>query len=376
MQAPHPPMPNATWPPLRWDIFCRVVDNLGDVGVCWRLAADLADRGHRVRLVIDDATALRWMAPQGHAGVQVLPWPQDKVDCSAWASQVDVAIEAFACDPPARYAQALAPRTAPGVGTAPPALWINLEYLSAEPYVERSHGLPSRPLGGALKWFYFPGFNTRTGGLIRAQDLLENQQAFDRDSWLLQQHLSLQPGERLVSLFCYHTTTLPDLLQTLAGTPCLVLLAGPQAQSLLAAGTPPLPSGMRVQAMPWLSQPGFDRMLWACDVNVVRGEDSLVRALWAGKPFIWQAYPQHDGAHHAKVQALLTQMQADADLRALWAAWNGMAVPAQPARLPAWAAWTAQTLRWRDSLLTQPSLCDQLQAFVHTRLQAGASTDD
>ena len=54
-----------------WDIFCQVIDNFGDIGVCWRLAADLAARGHQVRLWVDDASALHWMAPQGAAGVEV-----------------------------------------------------------------------------------------------------------------------------------------------------------------------------------------------------------------------------------------------------------------------------------------------------------------
>ncbi|MEO7887531.1 MAG: elongation factor P maturation arginine rhamnosyltransferase EarP, partial [Polaromonas sp.] len=43
---------------LQWDIFCKVIDNFGDIGVCWRLAADLASRGHKVRLWVDDASAL------------------------------------------------------------------------------------------------------------------------------------------------------------------------------------------------------------------------------------------------------------------------------------------------------------------------------
>ena len=60
---------------LRWDVYCRVVDNLGDAGVCWRLAAGLAARGQQVRLVIDDAAPLAFMAPQGAPGVQVLGWP-------------------------------------------------------------------------------------------------------------------------------------------------------------------------------------------------------------------------------------------------------------------------------------------------------------
>ena len=56
---------------MRWDLFCRVVDNFGDVGVCWRLACELARRGDAVRLWIDDASALAWMAPDGMAGVEV-----------------------------------------------------------------------------------------------------------------------------------------------------------------------------------------------------------------------------------------------------------------------------------------------------------------
>jgi len=58
---------------MHWDLFCRVVDNFGDIGVCWRLAADLATRGDAVRLWCDDASALAWMAPDGAPGVDGLP---------------------------------------------------------------------------------------------------------------------------------------------------------------------------------------------------------------------------------------------------------------------------------------------------------------
>ena len=59
---------------MLWDIFCKVIDNHGDIGVCWRLATQLAARGHEVRLWVDDAAALDWMAPGGHDRVQVLAW--------------------------------------------------------------------------------------------------------------------------------------------------------------------------------------------------------------------------------------------------------------------------------------------------------------
>ena len=39
---------------MRWDLFCRALDNYGDIGVGWRLAADLGARGEAVRLWLDD----------------------------------------------------------------------------------------------------------------------------------------------------------------------------------------------------------------------------------------------------------------------------------------------------------------------------------
>ena len=117
-----------------WDVFCHVVDNYGDVGVCWRLSRDLAERGHQVRLWLDDPQALKWMAPRGHPLVQVLQWPDPGLLLDIEPAQV--VIEAFGCTLPAPYIDRMAELEHPTV-------WINLEYLSAEDYVERSHGLPS-----------------------------------------------------------------------------------------------------------------------------------------------------------------------------------------------------------------------------------------
>jgi uncharacterized repeat protein (TIGR03837 family) len=141
----------------RWDVFCRVIDNHGDLGVCWRLGVELARRGAQVRLWIDDASALGWMAPQGEPGVQVLPWRDPLADDIPG----DVVVEAFGCNPPAAFLARMAT-------TAVTPVWINLEYLSAEAYVERSHGLCSPqwsgPATGLKKWFFYPGFTPGTGG--------------------------------------------------------------------------------------------------------------------------------------------------------------------------------------------------------------------
>jgi uncharacterized repeat protein (TIGR03837 family) len=196
-------------PALLWDVYCRVIDNLGDAGVCWRLAAGLAASGQRVRLVIDDAAPLAFMAPAGAPDVEVLPWPGP-------TEAGDVVIEAFGCDPPPATVAAMARR-------AEPPVWINLEYLSAEDYVERSHGLPSPqqngPGRGLTKWFYYPGFTARTGGQLREPDLAARRAAFDRGAWLQAQGIALRPGERVVTLFCYDNPAIPTLLQDLATAP-------------------------------------------------------------------------------------------------------------------------------------------------------------
>ena len=204
---------------MQWDLFCRVIDNHGDVGVCWRLAADLGARGEQVRLWLDDASALAWMAPLGAAGVAVHTWPGE-VDVDAGPAPGDVVIEAFGCELPSAFVRRMA-------AAAPAPVWINLEYLSAERYAERAHKLPSPqrvgPAAGLRKWFFYPGFSAPTGGLIRETDLPSRQQAFDASAWLAAQGLARRGGERIVSLFCYPQAALSALLDRLALQPTLML---------------------------------------------------------------------------------------------------------------------------------------------------------
>ena len=350
------PSPN---PPLRWDLFCRVVDNFGDIGVCWRLAADLAGRGHAVRLWVDDASALAWLAPSGAPGVEVVRWTADAPVCEP----AEVVIEAFGCDPPPGFVARMA-------AMARPPVWINLEYLSAESYVERSHRLPSPQHGGPgrglTKWFFYPGFTAATGGLMREPGLEAARSAFDASGWLGAHAIEPRPAERLVSLFCYVEAPLRALLDRLSGAPTLVLATpGHASEGLSHLAAPP---GVRVHRLPWLSQPDYDRLLWSCDLNLVRGEDSFVRAQWAGVPFAWHIYPQHDGVHGDKLDAFLRRfLQAApaslaAEIAGWMRAWNGLSgeLPA----LPDLAAWATQARRWRDDLRGQEDLVTRLLAFV------------
>ncbi|MFG6459370.1 elongation factor P maturation arginine rhamnosyltransferase EarP [Roseateles sp. BYS96W] len=336
--------------PRLWEIFCRVIDNHGDLGVCWRLARDLARRGERARLWVDDVSALAWMAPQHPAGIEVRPWPAGDVDVVPG----DVVIEAFGCDLPDPFVARMAARR-------PAPQWINLEYLSAEDYVERSHGLASPqfsgPGRGLTKHFFYPGFTPRTGGLLREVALATQQASFDGAAWLAQHGWAPRPGERVVSLFAYANPALPALLQALSGRPTLLLACPGPLQAQVASGP-----NLRTIALPYLPQDDYDRLLWACDLNFVRGEDSFVRAQWAGKPFVWQIYPQHDDAHHAKLEAFMARAELPPAWRALWRGWNGLA-PMPPA-LTGLDEAAAHAPGWRSQLTAQPDLVTQLQGFL------------
>ena len=387
-------------PPLRWDLFCQVIDNFGDIGVCWRLAVNLAARGQQVRLWVDDASALAWMAPQGMPGVQVRPWPvQAPPD-----GMGDVVVEAFGCEIAPTVVTAIA-QQAHRKSQAP--VWINLEYLSAEPYVERCHALPSPvlsgPGAGLTKHFFYPGFTSGTGGLLREPDLLERQARFDRSAWRARHGVA--PKALAVSLFCYEPVVLPALLNQLnqldqTKTPKhthLLVTPGRAAAAVRALRdraekdtvdtenaahnssheknnemSLQRMSGVREQlSISYLStvdQTQFDHLLWACDLNLVRGEDSLVRALWAGKPLVWHIYPQGDLAHHDKLHAFLDWLQAPPSLRRFHAVWNGL----EKGDLPALGASTLA--QWADCiqaaharLLVQDDLVTQLWAFVDKR---------
>jgi uncharacterized repeat protein (TIGR03837 family) len=349
---------------LKWDIFCKVVDNFGDIGVCWRLCCDLAARGHGVRLWLDDVSALAWMAPAGCPNVTVIDCSQG-IPPAALATMGDILVDTFGCEFAIELIAAQAINTCSKAlnitnATETRPIWLNLEYLTAESFAERSHTLPythhAGPAAGWTQRYFYPGFNERTGGLLREADLFEQQKLFDRVVWLnqllLQNPFTLNlskglqgfdklrvDGEgvigntRFISLFCYEPAALEALIDQLAAsqTPTCLLVTHGRATAAVEtvleykkqqSSSYSLPEQLSILYLPALTQRGYDHLLWACDLNFVRGEDSLVRAIWAGKPFIWQIYPQTDGAHHKKLGAFLKMMDAPDSLKAAHIAWN------------------------------------------------------
>lgn len=372
---------------LRWDIFCRVIDNFGDIGVCWRLASSLAQRGQQVRLWVDDASALAWMAPGGHpstqGGVQVMAWQPD-APMPADAKPGDVVIEAFGCEIDqawiATNSVATLADSMPAIGQKglEKPIWINLEYLSAESYVVRSHGLRSPVLAGPAqgleKWFFYPGFTAGTGGLI-----------CDKTAPAEPVTAQAEPSAQRISLFCYEPEALPQLLTQLAASTQrseLLVMQGRAQHAVDAAfkkishsenGLSPAWNQRRmllIREQTLVSQIQYDALLQSCDLNFVRGEDSLARALLAGRAFVWQIYPQDDGAHAAKLEAFLDWLQAPPDWREFHRVWNGLSpAPLPPLNIP---SWTRCAQAAQAKLLAQTDLITQLLDFVEEKQKAAA----
>lgn len=362
---------------MRTDLFCRVVDNYGDIGVCWRLARRLAHgHGWRVRLWVDDLATFSRIQPevrtdaarQRCAGIEVVHWTPDPDP--ALLQPADVVIEAFACDPPAAYVQAMR-QTHP--------VWINLEYLSAEAWIESCHGVPSLRPDGLVKHFFFPGFTPATGGLMREPGLSAERDALQASSGLRREFLAglglAQPdldlaasGARLATLFCYPHAPWADMAAALGADAESTLLLVPQGVAPGLETAVPPGGRLRMARIPLLVQADFDRLLWCADINFVRGEDSFVRAAWAARPLVWQIYPQDEEAHLEKLAAWQARYAAPPAAQELVRAWNAdaAAVPralAQALAEPAWSAWRQTARQWDADLAGRPDLADNLANF-------------
>ena len=364
-----------------WDIFCKVVDNYGDAGVCWRLARQLAhDYQQSVRLWVAGLDALCPLNPAIDTALDIQHC--DGVEVRRWSDPFpiveprEIVVATFGCDLPGGFVAAMAIRD-------PHPVWINFEYLSAEQWVEGCHRLPSpHPRLPLIQYFYFPGFTARTGGLLLERGLIETRDAFQRDAAEKQsfwQTLGLPApahDELRVSLFCYPAAPVAALAEAWARSAQPITCIVPEG-----VPAPAVTGNLKVHAIPFLSQSDYDRLLWACDLNFVRGEDSFVRAQWAAVPLVWQIYPRHDGAHLIKLKTFLDlycarlPLDAAAALRNFCEAWNGVALP--PASWPRLQQHLAilkpHAAAWAQRLAQLNNLAGGLVEFCEERLQYAPS---
>ncbi len=374
-----------------WDIFCTVVDNYGDIGVGFRLARQLAaEHGLRVRLWVADLSTFQRICPevalalelQTVRGVEVRRWTEPFPD----VAPADVVVEAFGCSLPGSYVAAMAAMQRKPV-------WINLEYLSAEAWVLGCHGLASpHPRLPLVKYFFFPGFVSGTGGLLAEGGLARRRSAFQQDAaartgfWRSLGLPEPRPGELAVSLFCYENGAVPELLAAWAKGASPVRCLVPEGRVLpqvsayfgetAGAGRVFCNGNLEVRILPFMEQERYDLLLWACDLNFVRGEDSFVRAQWAAKPLVWHIYPQEEGAHWNKIAAFLELYCADlprdaaAWLRRLWLAWNegDGAGPAWSGFCEHRAALERHARLWAEQLAEHGDLASNLVHFCNKLL--------
>ena len=279
----------------RIDIFCRVVDNFGDIGVLWRLSKQLCNEYQfKIRIWVDDLNVAGQLISQ--LDPKLSQQTIEKIEIHHWSNasnfeNTDVAnivIEGFACELPETYIQKM---------TLSQPIWLNLEYLSAESWVNDFHAKTSiHPINGLKKTFFFPGFNDKTGGLIREHHLSQNRNSFKQNiasQEAFWQKLKVVPQDNAikVSLFSYPHAPIQSLFASMAlstqpihcfvpATSILPCVTSYFNKPTLNIGETVVQGQLQVTILPFLSQEDYDQLLWSCDLNFVRGEDSWIRALW------------------------------------------------------------------------------------------------
>ncbi len=310
---------------LKWDIFCTVVDNFGDIGVTWRFVKELSLQGKKIRLFLDRTDVLNRFESvikpdidrqEFGESVTVIKW-SDNTDFGN-VGETEAVVEMFACHIPDRYVSQMNDN----------CLWINVEYLTAEDWIEDCHGLMSLDRG-RRKYFFFPGFTEKTGGVnFEHFQITEQYSHSDFTDMLFDCVNRLKKREKknllIFSVFTYANNVMADIICRYnfgnSIDPVFIMPEGLLLDYMLSNSSDCLKpiddkngnseiklfestSGSTVAVIPMVSQDDYDEILRRCDMNFVRGEDSFIRAQMASKPFIWNIYPQDEQYHLVKLDA-------------------------------------------------------------------------
>ena len=320
-------------------VACQSVDFYGDAAVCLRLAQGLVLHGMQVRILAEPnalahlqamAPELVLESPQGFIHTRALAyWAMDDLGLPGHGlplASADLLLEAFQATLPQVIADQL-----------PDALPRYLvDYLALEEWTTGCQWLaapdpafPQRP-----RYWAAPSLRPDGPGLIRGGRSAKaglfsraDRQALRRSilgrcghglaeaPYLGTQGLENSPDVArddeavfLVFAYCYPDAPLPEFAKILShALEQQAEPAGRQAQRLLIVE----PQHLSNATTGLLSQREFDQCIAACDLALVRGEDSFGTALfWAsqwGTPFVWQPYRQADDAHLLKLDAWLQQ---------------------------------------------------------------------
>jgi uncharacterized repeat protein (TIGR03837 family) len=362
-----------------YDIFCTVIDNYGDIATCWRLALQLNQRhGIRVRLWVDDLLALHQLVPetklyedqQWIEAIHVCHWKTPfHFDRAA-----KLVIEAFACELPTNYRQAMLKQA---------SLCVNLEYFSCEDWVLGCHGLRSFQSDGLHKYFFFPGIVSGTGGVLYEADYEQQRLAFTLNKqvdWFKHWQLARAHASSVrISLFGYENKAIISLLEQAALYPVHIEFYCPMSKLCLelvqhfdqwqvSAGNSYTLGNATIHFIPFLPQSEYDQLLWSCDLNFVRGEESLIRGLLSAKPLVWHIYPTEDQAHWIKLDAFMDRIAMPSELTKLNNDWNAQTQLANLTevlkRLPQLQRHAQDT---QESILSLGDLSTNLVSFIEKK---------
>lgn len=274
------------------DIFCQVIDNFGDIGVCYRLYKELSDLfpKTRIRLILDKTEEFFAICPDVSkifysSYSEILKQGQE-------IKTAEVIIEAFACELPPNYLEQAYQNS---------KLIINLEYFSAEEWTKDFHLQESiLGKGRCRKFFFMPGISEKTGGILTKR--------YFPDLSLESFGICEEEYDLVGSIFSYEKdfTSLLENLQKTGKKVCLCILGEKSQESFRKSlGNFKRYDKIELKFLPFYSQETYEALIQKCDFNFVRGEDSFARALLTGKPFLWHIYPQKEKAHLEKLQSFL-----------------------------------------------------------------------
>jgi uncharacterized repeat protein (TIGR03837 family) len=257
---------------------------------------------------------------------------------------------------------------------AKPPIWINLEYLTAEAWADDMHLMPSPQNNGLNKYFYFPGFTPKAGGVLLGDWDEVTSNSLNIPTSLSSAFESCRPKSKKVSIFNYKQAPLDAWLDSVNQVALehgemvdVFLCADQNVSTTTQAALSSVDSAVKLIQLPFIPQEDYDYLLSVCDINLVRGDDSFVRAQWAGKPFIWDIYPQSDLAHEVKLDAFLERYfeGGSAKLRAI-----GMSAMKWGSASDWWPhlnAWTSHSEAWRQKLIGLGHLEGKILDFVKSQ---------
>ena len=310
------------------DIFCEIIDNFGDIGVVYRISKELKKifQNVRIRIVLNRLEEFKAINKkvkdtdyQEIDGLICVPEKYVKENIETFGVS-DVFIEAFGCNVPEEYVKQAKENS---------KLWINLEYLSGEKWIEDFHLCESLIDSKTLKKIFFmPGFSEKSGGVIIDSGFLERMKfgKENRDEVFKKYFKDFDLKDKFIGTVFSYEKNFENLLETLKNyeKETILLLMGEKTQKSFSEilkknltedyGNIVKYGKITMIYSDFFSQEEYEEIISASDFNFTRGEDSFVRGIILGKPFMWHIYLQEEKAHMDKIKAFTERFKESVEV--------------------------------------------------------------